>query len=93
MSAEQTPLWQTRAPLFVVHVPLIGAMPGSGCPFGVFGVHVPAPHHSVPAQSASTKHVLPHPPVAVLQIDPVCVPMRQSPLTRQRPHEPPLTPP
>src|SRR5689334_13469314 len=78
---------QTRVPLAIVHMPLIGATDGSGWPLAVLGVQVPLLHHWVEAQSASVEQVLLHAPVLVLQMGPPAWP-RQSPLVTHLPHEP-----
>jgi hypothetical protein len=41
-SVSQTPLVHARAPFMALHVPLMGAAVGRGCPFGVLGVQTPA---------------------------------------------------
>ena len=78
---SHAPLTQTRVPTAAVHVLAIGAPEGTGCPFGIFGAHVPAAgnpvallHHSCAEQSASTVQSAPHAPVVVLQIGPACAP-------------------
>ncbi len=87
-SVSQAPLAQTRRPLATLHVPLIGASLGKGCPFGVFCVHVPESHHSFEEkQSVSKLHVFPQDPVTALQIDPLWL-APQSPFVKHRPHVP-----
>ncbi len=65
-AVSQVPVVQARAPRPAVHVP-----PGTGCPFTVVGVQVPAPvtlsHQKPAAQSASRRQLLPHAPVVMLQ--------------------------
>ena len=78
----------TRWPFCGVHSPATGATFGSGSPFGAFGVHDPAAHHSVVRQSASTAQTAPHEPVARLQIAPARP--AQSAFDAQRPHAPPV---
>ena len=91
---SHAPLMQTRVPTAAVHVPLIGALLGTACPFGIFAAHVPRPtppvalsHHCEDEQSASTVQSEPHAPVVMLQIKPAWAPT-QSRLVRHFPHEP-----
>jgi hypothetical protein len=54
---SHAPLMQARIPFVGLHVPLTGASPGTGCPLGAFGTHVPAPLHQLPLpQLASIAH-------------------------------------
>jgi hypothetical protein len=77
-----------------VHVPEIGADAGTGCPFGIFAVHVPAndapvalSHHCDAVQSPSPVHAVPQAPLPRLQIEPAWLPA-QSPFPVHLPHEP-----
>lgn len=71
-----------------MHVPLTGALVGTACPFGVFGVHTPAwVHQSAATQSVSTVQVVPHAPVAVPQTGPAWLAV-QSEFEVHLPHVP-----
>jgi hypothetical protein len=67
---SHTPERQARVPFATEHVPLIGAVAGSGWPFAVFAAQMPAAHHSVAAQSVSSVQLAPHAPVTRLHVGP-----------------------
>jgi hypothetical protein len=73
LSVSHTPLRQARMPLVMVHMPLMGVTFGRGWPLATLGVHVPWLHHCIALQSVSVKHMLPHAPDIVLQIEPACM--------------------
>lgn len=83
-SPSQSSATQTRAPAATEHVPEMGAEAGSGCPFGIFGVHVPPEvtavglSHHLPGQSPSAVQGVPHAPDTRLQIGPRRGPLAQS---------------
>jgi hypothetical protein len=68
------PETHARSPIVVVHVP-----PGIGSPSGTLGWQMPGPerlsHQSPLPHSASVVQLDPHPPVAMLQNGPGCVPV------------------